>query len=73
MRARIRAFLARQREPELADVRIVRSLADLDEAAMPAYLKAFLRWALRRGGLDRDPPTAWRPESATSHRLRHDA
>ena len=43
--ARIRAHLRRQREPELADVRIVRSLADLDEAAMPAYLQAFLRWA----------------------------
>jgi hypothetical protein len=23
----------------------VRSLADLDEAVMPAYLQAFLRWA----------------------------
>jgi 8-oxo-dGTP pyrophosphatase MutT (NUDIX family) len=47
VRADIRAFLARQREPELADIRIVRSLADLDERAMPAYLKAFLRWAYR--------------------------
>lgn len=45
VRGRIRAFLARQREPELADVRIVRSLADLDEAVMPAYLQVFLRWA----------------------------
>jgi 8-oxo-dGTP pyrophosphatase MutT (NUDIX family) len=52
VQARIRAFLARQREPELADVRIVRSLADLDEAAMPAYLKAFLRWAYEEAGLN---------------------
>lgn len=47
VRSRIRAFLARQREPELADIRIVRSLADLDPGAMPDYLKAFLRWAYR--------------------------
>jgi 8-oxo-dGTP pyrophosphatase MutT (NUDIX family) len=45
VRARIRAFLAQEDEPELADIRIVRSLADLDEGAMPAYLLAFLRWA----------------------------
>ena len=42
LRARIRAFLATQREPELADIRIVRSVADLD-TAMPPYVSAFLR------------------------------
>jgi 8-oxo-dGTP pyrophosphatase MutT (NUDIX family) len=38
---RIRAHLAREREPELADVRIVRTSADFDPM-MPAFVTAFL-------------------------------
>ena len=38
---RIRAHLAREREPELADVRIVRASADFDPM-MPAFVTAFL-------------------------------
>lgn len=49
VRTRIRAFLGREAEPELSDIRIVRSLADLDPSAMPAYLQAFMRWAYRDG------------------------
>jgi hypothetical protein len=38
---RIRAHLAREREPELADVRIVRASADFDPM-MPAFVTTFL-------------------------------
>jgi len=38
---RIRAHLAREREPELADVRIVRGAADFDPM-MPVFVTAFL-------------------------------
>ena len=38
---RIRAFLSRQKQPELADVHIVRGLSDL-RPAMPAFVTAFL-------------------------------
>jgi 8-oxo-dGTP pyrophosphatase MutT (NUDIX family) len=41
LRGRILDFLARQRTPELADVRIVRSPADYDPM-MPAFITAFL-------------------------------
>jgi 8-oxo-dGTP pyrophosphatase MutT (NUDIX family) len=41
LRERIRAFLASEREPELADVHIVRSLADL-HPKMPPYVAAYL-------------------------------
>jgi len=41
LRARIRAHLARAREPELADIRTVRGPADLDPM-MPAFVSAFL-------------------------------
>jgi 8-oxo-dGTP pyrophosphatase MutT (NUDIX family) len=41
LRARILAFLAREREPELCDIVIVRSRADLD-ARMPEFVTAFL-------------------------------
>jgi 8-oxo-dGTP pyrophosphatase MutT (NUDIX family) len=45
LRERVLANLARQRDPELADIRIVRAPADLD-AAMPRFVHAFLndRW-----------------------------
>jgi 8-oxo-dGTP pyrophosphatase MutT (NUDIX family) len=42
LRERILANLAREAEPELADMVIVRSLADLD-ARMPPFVTAFLR------------------------------
>jgi 8-oxo-dGTP pyrophosphatase MutT (NUDIX family) len=41
MRARILAHLAREREPELADIRVVRGPADLDPM-MPSFITAFL-------------------------------
>jgi 8-oxo-dGTP pyrophosphatase MutT (NUDIX family) len=46
LRARILDRLAREAEPELADIRIVRGPADLDPA-MPAFMTAFLShiWA----------------------------
>lgn len=42
LRARILAFMARQDPPELSDIRIVRSLADLDPAMLP-FVTGFLR------------------------------
>jgi len=46
LRARILAYLASIRQPELADIRVVRSLSDVDKA-MPPFIAAFLasRWA----------------------------
>jgi 8-oxo-dGTP pyrophosphatase MutT (NUDIX family) len=46
LRERIVGFLARQRDPELSDIRIVRDPADLDPM-MPSYVAAFLHhmWA----------------------------
>lgn len=41
LRERIRAFLVRDAQPELADIRIVRGRAELD-AAMPDFVTAFL-------------------------------
>jgi 8-oxo-dGTP pyrophosphatase MutT (NUDIX family) len=41
LRGRILAHLAREREPELADIRIVRGPADLDPM-MPSFITAFL-------------------------------
>ena len=46
LRARIRAFLAREERPELADVHVVRTLADIDQKAMPSFMQAYLRFAL---------------------------
>jgi 8-oxo-dGTP pyrophosphatase MutT (NUDIX family) len=43
---RIRTFLAKQEQPELADVYIVRTLSDL-RPAMPTFVTAFLRHRLR--------------------------
>jgi 8-oxo-dGTP pyrophosphatase MutT (NUDIX family) len=43
LRERIRAHLARETQPELADIRIVRAPADLDDASMPDFVTAFLR------------------------------
>jgi 8-oxo-dGTP pyrophosphatase MutT (NUDIX family) len=46
LRARILDFLAREQEPEFADIRIVRGLHDLDPM-MPIFVRAFLMemWA----------------------------
>ena len=41
LRAHILAHLARERQPELSDIRVVRGLADFD-AAMPRFVTAFL-------------------------------
>ena len=46
LRERILAFLANQERPELADIHIVRSVADL-RAEMPPYVAAYLRHRLR--------------------------
>ncbi|MGB9365464.1 MAG: NUDIX hydrolase [Xanthobacteraceae bacterium] len=43
---RIRAFLSRQKQPELADVHIVRTLSDL-RPSMPGFMTAFLGSRLR--------------------------
>jgi len=45
-RALILSRLARQERPELADIRIVRSPADIDPATMPAFTCAYLEEAL---------------------------
>jgi 8-oxo-dGTP pyrophosphatase MutT (NUDIX family) len=42
--------LASEAEPELQDIVIVRSLADIDEAATPAFAAAYLVRALSGGG-----------------------
>jgi 8-oxo-dGTP pyrophosphatase MutT (NUDIX family) len=47
LRERVLAHLAREREPELADVRIVRGPADFDPM-MPPFVKAFLTHVWRR-------------------------
>ncbi len=43
LRARMLAHLARERQPELSDIRIVRGPADFDPA-MPRFVPAFLRY-----------------------------
>jgi 8-oxo-dGTP pyrophosphatase MutT (NUDIX family) len=42
---RVRGFLGRERNPELADVRIVRRRAELP-GECPQFMTSFLRWAL---------------------------
>jgi hypothetical protein len=41
---RIRAAIARQEEPELADARVIRGPQDIDPATMPLTVQTFLRW-----------------------------
>lgn len=43
--AAIRATIAGQEAPELADLRIVRGSEDVDPATMPLFLQSFFRWA----------------------------
>lgn len=45
LRAKIVAWLATEEEPELADIRIVRSPADIDAATMPDFTQVYLRHA----------------------------
>ncbi len=40
----IRANIAREHEPELEDVRIVRSTEDIDREAMPLFQQSFFEW-----------------------------
>ena len=57
LRARILANLARQREPELADIRIVRGIDDLDPM-MPPFVVTFLRhfWQRPAKATPAEPP-----------------
>jgi 8-oxo-dGTP pyrophosphatase MutT (NUDIX family) len=48
-RARIRADIATQKDPELADVCVIRGLDDIDEERMPDFLRTFFRWAFGEG------------------------
>jgi hypothetical protein len=43
--AKIRANIARQNEPELQDVRIIRGAGDIDPERMPLFLQSFFNWA----------------------------
>ena len=43
--AKIRANIARQHEPELQDVRIIRGAEDIDPERMPLFLQSFFGWA----------------------------
>ena len=43
--ARIRAAIARQDEPELADATVIRGPDDIDPARMPLSVQSFLRWS----------------------------
>lgn len=45
-RAAILAYLASDPEPELCDICIVRSAADIDPVTMPPFMQAYLRFAL---------------------------
>jgi 8-oxo-dGTP pyrophosphatase MutT (NUDIX family) len=42
--AKIRANIARQHEPELQDVRIIRGAGDIDPERMPLFLQSFFGW-----------------------------
>ena len=46
IRARVRRFLARETRPELSDICLVRTLADIDAETMPPFMQAYLRFAL---------------------------
>lgn len=43
--AMIRANIAKDHEPELQDVRIVRGTEDIDPETMPLFLQSFFEWA----------------------------
>lgn len=46
LRERIEAFISREAEPELAGIRPVASMADVDHVTMPGYVTAFLQATL---------------------------
>ena len=46
----IRSRIAQQIDPELVNIVIVRNPGDIDEARMPPYMQAYLRWAFGRTG-----------------------
>lgn len=46
LKARIEAFLARETEPELSGIRIVRTPDDIDPAVMPGHVVHFVRESL---------------------------
>ena len=46
VRARILDTLSRETQPELSDIRIVRSVSDIDDALMPPFVSAYLRQKL---------------------------
>jgi len=48
LRARVRDHIARERQPELSDIRIVRGPRGLD-AAIPPFVAAFLSWHFGEG------------------------
>ena len=43
LRARILDFLEREEQPELSDIRVIRSAADVDERSMPPFMAAYLQ------------------------------
>lgn len=43
--AKIRANIAKDSEPELEDIRIIRSIEDIDPKTMPLFLQSFFEWA----------------------------
>jgi 8-oxo-dGTP pyrophosphatase MutT (NUDIX family) len=43
--ARIKGLIARQSEPELKDLRIVRGPGDIDPGTMPLFLQSFFSWS----------------------------
>jgi 8-oxo-dGTP pyrophosphatase MutT (NUDIX family) len=46
IRSRILETLSHETQPELSDIRIVRSVKDIDDAAMPPFVSAYLRQKL---------------------------
>ena len=45
--AHIRAAIAQQDDPELADAKVIRGPQDIDPATMPLTVQSFLRWSFR--------------------------
>ncbi|MFO1135611.1 MAG: NUDIX hydrolase [Rhodoblastus sp.] len=44
--ARVSAFLSREKQPELAGLRIVRRMSDLDALVVPEFIRAYLAYEL---------------------------
>ena len=43
---RVSAFLSREKQPELAGLRIVRRMSDLDALVVPEFIRAYLAYEL---------------------------